>query len=85
MPKSFLNTRHSAPVGRNATVMSRLEKDMSGLLEDLVLEPTEKNEAVQSVDKLSVTYDQKRNPEPVDPFPDPVVPVEDPKEDLESD
>ena len=33
--------------------MARLEKDMSGLLEDSVLEPTEKNEAVQSVDESS--------------------------------
>ena len=26
-----------------------------------------------------------QDPEPMDPFPDPVVPVEDPKEDLEDD
>ena len=32
-----------------------------------------------------LTYGQKQDPEPVDAFPDPVVPVEDPKEDLEYD
>ena len=55
VPKSFLITRDCAPVGRDATAtaMARLEKDMSGLLEDPVLEPTEKNEAVQSVDESS--------------------------------
>ena len=55
VPKSFLNTRHCAPVGRDATAtaMAGLEKDMSGLLEDHVLEPTEKNEAVQSVAESS--------------------------------
>ena len=44
VPKSFLITRDCAPVGRDATAtaMARLEKDMSGLLEDPVLEPTEK-------------------------------------------
>ena len=32
-----------------------------------------------------LTYDQKQDPKPVDPFPDPVVSMEDPKEDLEDD
>ena len=55
VPKSFLNARDCALAGRDATAtaMARLEKDMSGLLEDPALEPTEKNEAVQSVDELS--------------------------------
>ena len=30
-----------------------------------------------------LTYDRKQDSEPVDPFPDPVFPMEDPKEDLE--
>ena len=34
VPKSFLIARDCAPVGRDATAMTRLEKDMSGLLED---------------------------------------------------
>ena len=87
VPKSFLITRDCAPVGRDATAtaMARLEKDMSGLLEDPVLEPTEKMKLYnQSMNRL-LTYDRKQDPEPGDPFPDPVVPVEDPKEDLEND
>ena len=74
VPKSFLNTRHCAPVGRDATAtaMARLEKDMSGLLEKT---PYWNN---QSMNRL-LTYDRKQDPEPVDPFPDPVVPMEDPK------
>ena len=87
VPKSFLNTRHCAPVGRDATAtaMARLEKDMSGLLEDPVLEPTEKIKLYnQSMNRLLI-YDRKQDPEPVDPFPDHVAPVEDPKEDLEDD
>ena len=87
VPKSFLNTRNCAPVGRDATAtaMARLEKDMSGLLEDPVLEPTENMKLYnQSMNRL-LTYDRKQDPEPVDPFPDPLVPVENPKEDLEDD
>ena len=44
VPKSFLNSRDCAPAGREitATAMARLEKDMSGLLQDPVLEATEK-------------------------------------------
>ena len=42
VPKSCFNTRDCALVGRDATAMARLEKDMSELLEDPVLEPTEK-------------------------------------------
>ena len=87
VPKSFLITRDCAPVGRDATAtaMARLEKNMSGLLEDPVLEPTEKMKLHnQSMSRL-LTYDRKQHPEPGDPFPDPVVPVEDPKEDLEND
>ena len=86
VPKSFLITRDCAPVGRDATAtaMARLEKDMSGLLEDPVLEPTEKMKLYnQSMNRL-LTYDRKQDPEPGDPFPEPVVPVEDPK-DLEND
>ena len=85
--KSFLNVRDCAQVERDATAtaMARLEKDMSGLLEDPVLEPTEKMKLYnQSMNRL-LTYDRNQDPEPVDPFPDPVVPVEDPKEDLEDD
>ena len=87
VPKSFLNARDCAPVGRDATAtaMVRLEKDMSGLLEDPVLKPTEKMKLYnQSINRL-LTYDQKQDPKPGDPFSDPVVPVEDPKEDLEND
>ena len=82
-----MNVRDCAPVGRDATAtaMARLEKDMSGLLEDPVLEPTEKMKLYnQSMNRL-LTYDRNQDAEPVDPFPDPVVPVEDPKEDLEDD
>ena len=65
--------------------MARIEKDMSGLLEDPVLEPTEKMKLYnQSMNRL-LTYDRKQDPEPVDPFRDPVARVEDPKEDLEDD
>ena len=87
VPKSFLNTRHCAPVGRDATAtaMARLEKDMSGLLEDPVLEPTEKMKLYNQFINRLLTYDRKQNPEPVDPFSYPVAPVEDPKEDLEDD
>ena len=86
VPKST-TTRDCAPVGRDATAtaMTRLEKDMSGLLEDSVLEPTEKMKLYnQSINRL-LTYDRKQDAKSVDPFPDPVVSVEDPKEDLEDD
>ena len=45
----------TGPVGRDAaaTAMARLEEDMSGQLEQPTLEPTEKIEAVQSVDEFS--------------------------------
>ena len=59
VPKAFLNTTHCAREGRDttATVMARLEKDMSGLLEDPVLEPTEKMKLYnQSMNRL-LTYD----------------------------
>ena len=85
VPKS--TTRHCAPVGRDvtATAMARLEKCMSGLLEEPVLELTEKMKLYkQSMDRL-LTYDRKQYPEPVHPILDPVVPMEDPKEDLEDD
>ena len=85
MPKSFLNTRDCAPVGRNATAMARLEKDMSGMLEDPVLEPTEKTKLYNQSTNCLLTYDRKQDPKPVDPFPDHVVPLEHPKEDLEDD
>ena len=87
VPKSFLNDRHCAPVGSDATAtaMARLEKDISGLLEDTVLEPTEKMKLYNQSMNCLLTYDRKQDPEPVDPFPDPLVPVEDPKEDLEDD
>ena len=78
MPKSFLNTRHCAPVGRDATAMARLEKGMSGLLEDPILEPTEKMKLYNQPMNRLLTYDRKQDPEPVDPFPDPVAPVEEP-------
>ena len=64
VPKSFLITRDCAPVGRDATAtaMARLEKDMSGLLEDPVLEPTEKMKLYnQSMNRL-LTYDRKQDP-----------------------
>ena len=87
VPKSFLNARDCAPVERDATAtaMARLEKDMSGLLEDPVLEPSEKMKLYNQLMNRLLTYDRKQDPEPVDPFPDPVVPVENPKEDLEDD
>ena len=42
--KLFMKTRYCAPVGRDAsaTALAKLEKDMSGLIEDPALEPTEK-------------------------------------------
>ena len=75
VPKSFLNARDCAPVGRDATAtaMARLEKDMSGLLEDPVLEPTEKMKLYNQSMNLLLTYHRKQDP------------VEDPKEDLEND
>ena len=87
VPKSFLNTRHCAPVGRDATAaaMARLEQDMSGLSEDPVLEPTDKMKLYNQSMNCLLTYDRKQDPEPVDPFPDPVAPVENPKEYLEDD
>ena len=44
VPKTFLNTRHFTPVVRDVidTAIARFEKDMGGLLEDPILEPTEK-------------------------------------------
>ena len=59
VPKSFLNTRDCVPVGKDATatVMARLEKDMSGLLEDPVLEPTEKMKQYNQSMNLLLTYD----------------------------
>ena len=44
VPKSFLHTSDCAPVRRDATAtaIARLEKAMSGLLEDPILEPAEK-------------------------------------------
>ena len=58
VPKST-NTRDCAPVGRDgtATAMARLAKDMSGLLEDPVLEPTEKMKLYNQSMKRLLTYD----------------------------
>ena len=87
VPKSFSNTRDCTPAGRDttSTSMARLEKDMSA--KDPILEPTEKMKLYNQSMNCWLTYDQKQDPEPVDLFPDPVVPVEPvfPKEDLEDD
>ena len=78
VPKSFLDTRDCAPVGRDATAaaMARLEQNMSGLLEDPVLEPIDKMKLYNRSMNRLLPYDRKQDPKPVDPFPDPVVPVE---------
>ena len=63
VPKSFLNTRDCTPVERDATAtaMAGLEKDMSGLLQDSVLKPTEKMKLYNQSINYLLTHDQKQD------------------------
>ena len=59
VPKSLLNTRDFVPVGRyaTATAMARLEKDISGLLDDPYWNQLRKLKLYNQLMNRLLTYD----------------------------